>query len=102
MHLRLNVDKTELFKRCSQADALLQPLHTAKSLAELLLWDPIYSASLEFSSKTEGCTRLEVQFERTPGSLEIERKGHWWSEAKRRDAPFFEMPLQLGMIDFAK
>lgn len=99
--LRLNVDPGELLKRCSLAD-FLSPMNRATTLSDLLSWQPVYSASFEFFTKTADLIRLEVLFEKKKGSCEAEIKGHSWSKARRGNDFSLRLPLQIGVIDFAK
>lgn len=99
---RLNVDDMELLRRCSTAEGFLEPITPMLKLDSVLTWDPVFSASFQFFSKSERPVRLEVIFKSTPGSREMEIESHSWSKARDGDDFSLRLPLQIGVIDFAK
>lgn len=74
----------------------------ADSLESLGRIDPVFSAGFEFVKNAENPLRLEVLFEKSPGCQEIEQGGFSWFKAQAGKKDIFRVPLQLGMIDFAR
>ncbi|KAJ5152084.1 hypothetical protein N7492_010379 [Penicillium capsulatum] len=97
-----NLDQNELLRRFMAAHNLLEPMGHTSSLYALLDSDPVLSASFEFADRTVRSLRLEVFFQMIPGSREVEKKGFMWLKSRGGDDFSRRLPLQLGMIDFAK
>lgn len=99
---RLKLGQEDLFNRCKRAHDLLEPMDPADSLESLGRIDPVLSAGFEFVKNAENPLRLEVLFEKSPGCQEIEQGGFSWFKAQAGKKDICRLPLQLGMIDFAR
>ncbi|KAJ5587634.1 uncharacterized protein N7459_003399 [Penicillium hispanicum] len=99
----LRLQQEELLDRCAGAEHFLEPTNTIQPLSSLKSMRPLYSAKFEFSGKMDSQFRLEVCFDKPIGGLELERSRHRWFKARCGDEEIpRRLPLQLGMIDFAR
>lgn len=99
--ISLDIDQSELMKRCSLASHLLEPLGTtALSLGDV---EPKYTVNFEFEGSDNAVLRLEAEFGRHGGAQEYEVVQRRWVKSQAK-GQFTDgrPPLQAVAVDFER